>query len=189
MEYVMFFIILLSVLLCSNVSYAQLEKQCYATMFNKGTEACSDFENERIICNLRMEIIPKSDDEEGGYMLSGEMDIKEDLDEEYGVELKVWKELETGKNYLYSVEGNLCDSLKMNDTPWKPFADALQTTDCPVLKGVYKVDKLRLDLDFAEPFKKEEFCGNYVVEISMKKGPSDKMCYEIGVEIEETPCE
>ncbi|XP_045768451.1 uncharacterized protein LOC123869515 isoform X2 [Maniola jurtina] len=187
MECVMFFVFLV-VVLCSNVSYAQLEDECYFAMFNKGTEPCSDFENERLICSLDIEIVPKSDDEDGGIMLTGEMDIKEDLGEEYEIELNVWKEVGSTKEYMYSIEGNLCDSLKMNNTPWKPFVEALQTTDCPVLKGVYKVDKLRMSLDFAKPFMKSEFCGNYVVDMSMRQ-ISDKMsCYEIGLEIEEGSC-
>ncbi|XP_052739369.1 uncharacterized protein LOC112058340 [Bicyclus anynana] len=116
------------------------------------------------------------------------MEVVEDFDEDYAVILNIWKDIGAGKQFMYNIEGNLCESMKRNDTPWYPLVQALHT-ECPVKKGVYPVENLVMSLEFAKNVLNHEFCGDYIVEVSIGTIETPISCYEIGVAIEEVSCE
>ncbi|CAH2229080.1 jg3104 [Pararge aegeria aegeria] len=189
MEYVKLFVTIF-IFYVSNISFAQLEDDnCYAAIFTEGTKDCDDFQNDIFICSLNIEIAPENDEGTNSMLLYGFMEVKEDLGEEYEVQLNVWKDIGTGLQFMYSIEGNLCDSLKRDDTPWKPMVEALKTSDCPVATGVYPVKNMTMSLDFAENVMNHEFCGDYLTKIIIMTLDKQISCYQLSIAVEEVPCE
>ncbi|CAH2108478.1 unnamed protein product [Euphydryas editha] len=140
----------------------------YVAEFTDEIRDCDDFENDVFKCNsLTVSHITGDGDEEGKLGLSGKLELLADIIDEYTIDLKVWKETDLSKEFMYAISGNICGTLKKEDTPWWPFVKSLNTSECPIKHGEYPVDNMVLSLDFARGVLRHEFVGEYIIELSI----------------------
>ncbi|CAH0714545.1 unnamed protein product, partial [Brenthis ino] len=147
---------------------ADSEDVYYVGEFTDDITDCEGFENNVFKCNdLTIGFIKGEEDGETGLGLSGQLDILAEIKDGYTICLKVWKLTDLGKEFMYTVSGNLCASLGDEDTPWWPLIKSLNTTKCPISENVYPVEEMVLTLGFAKDVLRHELCGYYVIELSI----------------------
>ncbi|XP_046962500.1 uncharacterized protein LOC124531955 [Vanessa cardui] len=168
-------------------SIAESDDVYYVANFNDEVKDCDGFQNDFFKCNdLTVGIINGESDGEDSLGLSGRLDLLADIIDEYTIDLKVWKETDLAKEFMYTVSGNLCASLQKEDTPWWPLVQGLKATECPIKTGEYPIENMAMSLDFAKDVLRHEFVGDYEIELSILDLTETQLsCHIISVGISE----
>ncbi|XP_050346890.1 uncharacterized protein LOC126771176 [Nymphalis io] len=162
---------------------AQSDDVYYVADFNDEIKDCDGFKNDMFKCDsLKVGTIDGGD----SLGLSGNLYVLADITDEYSVDLKVWKETDLAKEFMYTVAGNLCSSLHKKDTPWWPLVQSLNASECPIKKDDYPIDNMAMSLDFAKDVLRHEFVGDYEIQLSMLDLTETQLsCHIISVGISE----
>nr|XP_026501010.1 uncharacterized protein LOC113404354 [Vanessa tameamea] len=166
---------------------AQSDDVYYVANFNDEVKDCDGFQNDFFKCNsLTVGITNGESDGEDSLGLSGRVDLLADITDEYSIDLKVWKETDLAKEFMYAVAGNLCGSLKKKDTPWWPLIQGLKATECPIKTAEYPIENMAMSLDFAKDVLRHEFVGDYEIQLSILDLTETQLsCHIISVGITE----
>ncbi|CAG9578942.1 unnamed protein product [Danaus chrysippus] len=164
-------------------------KVYYIAQFNDKITDCEDFDNNFFKCeNFVLGFVKDTD--ESGIGLSGQINLLETAIDDYMVNLNIYKETPVGMEFMYSVEGNLCDNFKQEDSPWYPLLKTFNKSECPVEPEVFNVEQMVISLDFAKDVLRHEYCGSYIVEMTTSSSSGEALsCHNIPVEIVEKSCD
>ncbi|XP_072938598.1 uncharacterized protein [Epargyreus clarus] len=158
----------------------------YVAEWSEVIRSCPDFENTNYsFDDLELGSASGSGDDEGGLTLRGNLVILEDLKEAYVMDLQIFKCTGFGDEPMYSVEGDFCSSLKNTDTPWYPIVAKMNTSSCPIPKGEYSLDGLKISIDFAKDVLTHDFCGEYKAQMVMKDNIDMLSCHTLGLAVVE----
>ncbi|XP_045447357.1 uncharacterized protein LOC123655637 [Melitaea cinxia] len=150
-------------------SFSQENDVYYVAEFTDEIRDCDGFENNVFKCNsLTVSYIKGEEEEEEGKLgLSGKLELLADITDEYSIDLKVWKQTDLAKEFMYAISGSICATLHKEDTPWWPLVKSLKSSECPIKQKEYPIDNMVLSLDFAKDVLRHEFVGEYEIQLSM----------------------
>lgn len=46
--------------------------------------------------------------------------------------VEIWKMTDIGKEFLYHIQGSICENLKNEAAPWYPMIQSMKIYDCPI---------------------------------------------------------
>ncbi|XP_063543455.1 uncharacterized protein LOC134751585 [Cydia strobilella] len=161
--------------------------ECYRAEFSEDVWPCADFDNEVMKCDpLELGMV---DGKEGELGLQGMIGIDAEIENGTMMNIEIWKITDIGKEYLYHTQGEICGSLKDENTPWFPLIDAMKIKECPIAVKNYEVKNLVINLEYTKNILNHEMCGAYVARMFMTKEVDQISCHELGIFISGYSCD
>ncbi|XP_073949687.1 uncharacterized protein [Choristoneura fumiferana] len=174
--------------LCFIVTFIKITSGeiCYGAEFSEDVVGCPDFENEYLICDtLRLGMVEGKEAELG---LNGVIEVFSDIDEGAEMGLEIWKITDIGKEFLYHMQGSICENLKNEAAPWYPMIQSMKIYDCPIVPDKYIIKDMSISLNNSKDMMNHELIGEYMIDMILLKDLKKVSCYQLGVTVTEYDC-
>ncbi|KAI5639871.1 hypothetical protein NE865_07600 [Phthorimaea operculella] len=140
---------------------------------------CQGTENSPIDFDVTVTV-----DDEGHGTFNGKIIVKEPIYTGAEISIAIFLKTPNGQELLYTAGGELCASMQDTSAIWAEFSEALMNK-CPVDKGEYKIDDVKVVLDTMKPLMVQDNIGQYRIETTIKMTINTLMCVFLNAEIYE----